>query len=84
VYEVRRHIVTVAIDESDAPAFGGVPIRRVQSPAICTSWWPEDAASATPSWPNEPTMIGCQAWSKSRNLPPMSFLSLALVIGTLS
>ncbi len=31
---MRGHIVTIAIDESDAPAFGGVPIRRMQSPGI--------------------------------------------------
>ena len=29
---LRAHIVTISIDEGDGPAFGGVSIRRVQSP----------------------------------------------------
>lgn len=31
---LRGHIVTIAIDESGAPAFGGVPIKRVAAPGI--------------------------------------------------
>jgi len=31
---LRAHIVTIEINNGDGPAFGGVPIRRVQSPGI--------------------------------------------------
>lgn len=29
---LRGHIITVSIDQLNGPAFGGVPLRRVQSP----------------------------------------------------